>query len=111
MALACDYALTADEAPFVLAFSRIGLMPDGGATALVTAAVGRAGGNIVDLWHHREFGVHSARVTEIELLVETRDGESAEQLKESLSGQGYIVDDVPRRAAVRTPSPDPRTGP
>ncbi|MBR7741752.1 enoyl-CoA hydratase/isomerase family protein [Phycicoccus sp. BSK3Z-2] len=42
MALACDYALTADEAPFVLAFSRIGLMPDGGATALVTAAVGRA---------------------------------------------------------------------
>ncbi|NHA66556.1 enoyl-CoA hydratase-related protein [Phycicoccus flavus] len=42
MALACDYALVADEAPFVLAFTRIGLMPDGGATALVTAAVGRA---------------------------------------------------------------------
>ncbi|MFQ6171365.1 enoyl-CoA hydratase-related protein [Oryzobacter sp. R7] len=42
MALACDYVLAADEAPFVLAFARIGLMPDGGATALVTAAVGRA---------------------------------------------------------------------
>ncbi|MBM6403035.1 enoyl-CoA hydratase/isomerase family protein [Phycicoccus sp. CSK15P-2] len=42
MALACDYVLTRDDAPFVLAFSRIGLMPDGGATALVTAAVGRA---------------------------------------------------------------------
>ncbi|WP_377645201.1 enoyl-CoA hydratase/isomerase family protein [Oryzobacter terrae] len=42
MALACDYVLAADEAPFVLAFSRIGLMPDGGATALVTASVGRA---------------------------------------------------------------------
>ena len=42
MALACDYVLAADEAPFVLAFSRIGLMPDGGSTALVTAAVGRA---------------------------------------------------------------------
>ena len=42
MALACDYALVRDDAPFVLAFSRIGLMPDGGATALVTAAVGRA---------------------------------------------------------------------
>lgn len=87
-------------------------VPDSpGALGELTAAVGRAGGNIVDLWHHREFGVHSARVTEIELLVETRDGESAEQLKESLSGQGYIVDDVPRRAAVRAPSPDPRAGP
>lgn len=42
MALACDYVLAADEAPFVLAFSRIGLMPDGGSTALVAAAVGRA---------------------------------------------------------------------
>ncbi|WP_392544107.1 enoyl-CoA hydratase-related protein [Oryzobacter telluris] len=42
LALACDYVLAADEAPFVLAFSRIGLMPDGGATALVTASVGRA---------------------------------------------------------------------
>lgn len=42
LALACDYALAADEAPFVLAFSRIGLMPDGGSTALVAAAVGRA---------------------------------------------------------------------
>ncbi len=42
MALACDYVLAADEAPFVLAFSRIGLMPDGGATALVAASIGRA---------------------------------------------------------------------
>lgn len=42
MALACDYVLAADEAPFVLAFARIGLMPDGGSTALVAASVGRA---------------------------------------------------------------------
>ena len=42
MALACDYVLAADEAPFVLAFAKIGLMPDGGATALVTASIGRA---------------------------------------------------------------------
>lgn len=87
-------------------------VPDSpGALGELTAAVGRAGGNIVDLWHHREFGIHSARVTEIELLVETRDGESAEQLKDALSGQGYIVDDVPRRAAVRASAPSPRLGP
>lgn len=42
MALACDYVLTSEAASFVLAFARIGLMPDGGATALVAASVGRA---------------------------------------------------------------------
>lgn len=42
MALACDYVLTSESASFVLAFSRIGLMPDGGATALVSASIGRA---------------------------------------------------------------------
>jgi enoyl-CoA hydratase len=42
MALACDYVLASEAASFVLAFARIGLMPDGGATALVAASVGRA---------------------------------------------------------------------
>jgi enoyl-CoA hydratase/carnithine racemase len=42
LALACDYVLASDAASFVLAFARIGLMPDGGATALVAASVGRA---------------------------------------------------------------------
>ena len=42
MALACDYVLASDASSFVLAFARIGLMPDGGATALVAASVGRA---------------------------------------------------------------------
>lgn len=85
-------------------------VPDSpGALGELTAAVGRAGGNIVDLWHHREFGIHSARATEIELLVETRDGESALALKAALARQGYIVDDVPRRAAVR-PADNPTNG-
>lgn len=42
MALACDYVLASESASFVLAFARIGLMPDGGATALVAANIGRA---------------------------------------------------------------------
>ena len=41
-ALACDLAVAGESALFLLAFSRIGLMPDGGATATVAAAVGRA---------------------------------------------------------------------
>jgi len=73
-------------------------VPDApGALGELTAAVGRNGGNIVDLWHHRELGVHSARLTEIELLVETRDGATAEALHDALTAQGYVVDDVPRR--------------
>lgn len=42
MALAADYVLVSDEARLVLAFGALGLMPDGGATALVVASVGRA---------------------------------------------------------------------
>ena len=73
-------------------------VPDApGALGALTAAVGRAGGNIVDLWHHREFGMQSARVTEIELLIETRDQEAADRLRAQLEADGYDVDDAPRR--------------
>jgi enoyl-CoA hydratase len=41
LALACDIVLTSETAFFMLAFTKIGLMPDGGASALVSAAVGR----------------------------------------------------------------------
>lgn len=42
LAIACDYVVASEAASFVLAFARIGLMPDGGATALVAASIGRA---------------------------------------------------------------------
>jgi enoyl-CoA hydratase len=41
LALACDLVLASDTAFFMLAFTKIGLMPDGGASALIAAAVGR----------------------------------------------------------------------
>lgn len=41
-ALACDLQVVTSSAAFMLAFTRIGLMPDGGASLLVPAAVGRA---------------------------------------------------------------------
>jgi len=43
LALACDLVLASEKAFFMLAFTKIGLMPDGGASALVAAAVGRIG--------------------------------------------------------------------
>ena len=42
LALVCDLVVCADDAYFMLTFTRIGLMPDGGATALVAASIGRA---------------------------------------------------------------------
>ena len=41
-ALAADLVVAASSASFLLAFSRIGLMPDGGASLTVAASVGRA---------------------------------------------------------------------
>ena len=41
-ALAADVVVAAESASFLLAFARIGLMPDGGATATVAASIGRA---------------------------------------------------------------------
>ncbi|WP_375503562.1 enoyl-CoA hydratase [uncultured Jatrophihabitans sp.] len=42
IALACDLQVTRASAYFLLAFANIGLMPDGGATTIVPAAIGRA---------------------------------------------------------------------
>ncbi|GFG74987.1 enoyl-CoA hydratase [Mycobacterium botniense] len=41
LALACDLVLASEKAFFMLAFTKVGLMPDGGASALVAAATGR----------------------------------------------------------------------
>ncbi|GAB2877514.1 enoyl-CoA hydratase [Myroides odoratimimus subsp. xuanwuensis] len=41
-ALACDLAVATESASFLLAFARVGLMPDGGASATVAASIGRA---------------------------------------------------------------------
>jgi enoyl-CoA hydratase len=42
LALACDLVVAARSAYFQLAFSKVGLMLDGGASVLVSAAIGRA---------------------------------------------------------------------
>ena len=41
IAFACDLVMASESAYFLLAFANIGLMPDGGGTALVPAAAGR----------------------------------------------------------------------
>jgi enoyl-CoA hydratase len=41
LAIAADIIVASERAYFLLAFTKIGLMPDGGASALVAAAIGR----------------------------------------------------------------------
>ncbi|MDX1875312.1 enoyl-CoA hydratase [Mycolicibacterium sp. 120266] len=41
LALSADIVLASENAFFMLAFTKIGLMPDGGASALIAAAIGR----------------------------------------------------------------------
>jgi enoyl-CoA hydratase len=41
LAMACDLVIAARSAYFQLAFTKVGLMPDGGASALLSATVGR----------------------------------------------------------------------
>jgi enoyl-CoA hydratase len=41
LALACDIVLASEKAFFMLAFTQVGLMPDGGASELIAAAIGR----------------------------------------------------------------------
>lgn len=42
LALACDLVVAGESASFLLPFTRLGLMPDGGSTLTVAASVGRA---------------------------------------------------------------------
>ena len=42
IALACDLVVASESAYFLLSFTNVGLMPDGGATALLSASLGRS---------------------------------------------------------------------
>ena len=62
LALACDLIMAAESAFFGLAFVNIGLMPDGGSTAFVPPAVGRARAFQMAMLGERDPGAAGARV-------------------------------------------------
>ena len=70
LALACDYVVVDEKAFFMLAFTKIGLMPDGGATALVSASAGRHRAMRMALTAER---VHGAKALEWGLASELVD--------------------------------------
>jgi len=60
-----------------------------GTLARLTEAVARAGANVIDIEHDRVFGLDSVRLATIGLLVETRDGNHAEQVVQALTNSGF----------------------
>ena len=86
LAFACDLVLAAESAFFQLAFANIGLMPDGGSTALLPTAIGKARAFELSLLAERltparalEWGLINAVHPDDELLPE------AEKLAERLA--------------------------
>ena len=79
LAFACDLRIAAEEARFVLAFGRIGLVPDSGATWFLPRLVGPAkaaelalGGDAVDAAEALRIGLVSKVVPGDQLLAEAR---------------------------------------
>jgi threonine dehydratase len=66
-----------------------------GSLSQLTAVVGQAGGNIVEVYHQRLFASAPIRSTEVELAVETMDREHADTLVRALEDHGYRVAVVP----------------
>jgi threonine dehydratase len=62
-----------------------------GALSHLTAAIGAARGNIVEVAHQRLFADGPIRLTEVELAVETMDRDHAEAVVEQLRAAGYRV--------------------
>jgi threonine dehydratase len=66
-----------------------------GSLARLTAVVGQAGGNIVEVQHQRLFASAPIRSTEVELAIETMDRDHADTLVRALVDNGYRVAVVP----------------
>lgn len=65
------------------------VMPDvTGSLAKVTALIGAAGGNIVEVQHQRVFGTASVKTPEVEFVIETRDREHTGAIVAHLGAHG-----------------------
>ena len=99
IALACDYVLASEAASFVLAFARIGLMPDGGATALVAANIGRARAMRLALTGEKLDGPTAEEWGLVSELVPAGDFDRrAEDVVAALASRGPLASTATKRA-------------
>jgi threonine dehydratase len=68
---------------------RIEISDQPGALAQVTRTIGEQGGNIVEVFHQRMFYDVPAMLTELDVVLETRDANHAREILTVLEGQGY----------------------
>jgi threonine dehydratase len=69
-----------------------------GSLARICAAIGDAGGNIVDVVHERVFTHGSIRRSDVRFVIETRDAAHARELVEALRQKGHQVTDLDERS-------------
>ena len=72
-----------------------------GALAKVTAVVAKAGGNIVEVYHQRQFATAPVKYTEVEMVVETKDRGHSDSLVAALEAAGFEVTDTSGAVAMR----------
>jgi len=61
-----------------------------GVLADIAGRIGASGGNIIEVSHQRLFAAESVQAAELEVMVEARDPDHAEQIVASLS-DSYVV--------------------
>jgi enoyl-CoA hydratase len=71
IALAADLVVASEEAYFLLAFTKVGLMPDGGASLLLAASIGRARAMSMVMRAERVTAAEAAAMGLIERVVPT----------------------------------------
>jgi threonine dehydratase len=67
-----------------------------GMLARTSQVIGENGGNIVEIVHQRLFGDVPVKRTQLDLLIETRNGEHLNQIMRALNQAGLPVRDLPR---------------
>ncbi len=63
-----------------------------GGLAKVATIIAEAGGNVVEVYHHRQFADISLKYTEIEAVVETKDAPHMRELVAALEDAGFEVE-------------------
>lgn len=91
LALACDYSVVSSKAFFMLAFTRVGLMPDSGATALVTASIGRHRAMKMALTGERIYGEEAVAIGLASEVAADQDHLRTAQLRAGQFAQGATL--------------------
>ena len=63
-----------------------------GGLAKVATIIAEAGGNVVEVYHQRQFADISLKYTEIEVVVETKDAQHMQKLVAALEAAGFEVE-------------------